>query len=731
MRGICMIAVRTRSALTAMSDFLSLRNHRRTVGRSDGPSFRFRWSDDGQEIFWDEHRLTMTQFRLISQIVLGTANSHCARLMYDWSPSCALDGIQDCLAVNAFGYSFVTEPSNALGDKHLELSRRACLSTIDGLMSDNGWNDVAVHRYMTLHEEFLRQLLTLAYLTGGQAPRGTELLSIECVNTASTSRGACVYKGKMILISRHNKSRRMTNNEFLVVRYLPRGPSELFFLYLVYIRPFVALLQRVCLRQQPLGSLLFGDSESGKPWKTDVLSKALQSSIPASLGFGWGTRVYRQISIAITEKYLKHVSQPFDRHKDRTSDADPDVGFAWQSGHRPLQRSTTYGIDGAFPDSLQPALLHIYERVSSEWHRWIDPPKSSPAEATAGSQASAATKRRLIEPDGMTFTSPKKCPAIGQQPSTVDDGVGASTQTNPASHVKQIWMTSREMDLYRTAPKLPWPGCVPLLGRYTEDATSRQYERAEIVRHMTVREDEIIRTSSYHSIWSGNQDRFKRWRNVGCQLCYAESGRPEPDHDLKDCDRWPGSERAWQAFCRLDKLALPRHSRWGWGSCSLCSGPAALCKGMHLAEQMHQVSGDDMKTVFRREYDAITGPDYGCDNKRAVKQSIAALCAYKSHILGNALATKLYTEAVIDFAAENHVDMWIRQHTSFGDEPGSVIRLYYVFELLVSAFDLHRPGTAKNLEDSSNPSGDLVEDHPKWAWGDKQEVQNWREAVDW
>jgi hypothetical protein len=32
----------------------------------------------------------------------------------------------------------------------------------------------------------------------------------------------------------------------------------------------------------------------------------------------------------------------------------------------------TYGIDGAFPDSLQPALLRVYRWASVEWHKFLD-----------------------------------------------------------------------------------------------------------------------------------------------------------------------------------------------------------------------------------------------------------------------------------------------------------------------------------------------------------------------
>jgi hypothetical protein len=68
---------------------------------------------------------------------------------------------------------------------------------------------------------------------------------------------------------------------------------------------------------------------------------------------------------------MKEVHQRFNRHDDRGLDADMNVAYAWQSGHRPMQRANTYGLDGAFPTHLQPSLLWIYERVSVRWHTFL------------------------------------------------------------------------------------------------------------------------------------------------------------------------------------------------------------------------------------------------------------------------------------------------------------------------------------------------------------------------
>lgn len=109
----------------------------------------------------------------------------------------------------------------------------------------------------------------------------------------------------------------------------------------------------------------------------------------------------------MTEKHVKCISRPFDRNDDKSADAAIEVTYAWQSGHRPVQRGTTYGIDSAFPDSLQPAVLEIYYWASTEWHKFISTPESVPNKPTGTShlakavgETKASRKRRASESVG-------------------------------------------------------------------------------------------------------------------------------------------------------------------------------------------------------------------------------------------------------------------------------------------------------------------------------------------
>lgn len=73
--------------------------------------------------------------------------------------------------------------------------------------------------------------------------------------------------------------------------------------------------------------------------------------------------------------------------------------------------------------------------------------------------------------------------------------------------------------------------------------SSSHFERDSVIEegktiwsHIVPKEAELIRSfDSRHRLRSIDKE-FIRWRNVGCQLCYAHSGDMKPDHLLKHCN---------------------------------------------------------------------------------------------------------------------------------------------------------------------------------------------------
>ena len=249
------------------------------------------------------------------------------------------------------------------------------------------------------------------HMACGQLARASELLGLECTNGSSTGRGICAWNGFLISVIRHHKAKRLTNQEFNVVRFLPVQLGQSMYKYLVYIRPFLDMLQRERALSPPAqpSTLLFRAGNAfDKPWPTARLTAILKKATNEVWGQEVTSRLFRQLSIGIIEKHVKEVHKPFNRYDDQGLEADLNVVFAWQSGHRPLQRGTTYGLDGAFPNQLQPALLRAYEWASTRWHEFLHlPSKVVPCtEATTVERAIGSPSPLLRESPRIATSSP-------------------------------------------------------------------------------------------------------------------------------------------------------------------------------------------------------------------------------------------------------------------------------------------------------------------------------------
>jgi hypothetical protein len=329
--------------------------------------------------------------------------------MGNFRPKLNLSLLRDRISEHKHGYSFVQDPKNELRSSYLDLANDICALPEHGLMNHNGWNLRLVRQFLKKEEILLEQIMLMIYLRGGQASRTTEFFSVRCKNGASTSRGIYVHQGSMMYVTRHPKARRSTNQEFQVARYLPESDSLALATYLVYIRPLVAMIHRSAFGLERERKLLFCSLEDpNKAWRATRLTSALKRLTRDLARLEIGVRSYRQLSIAVTEKYLAHISSPFNRHEDKSGNAQLEVAFAWQSGHRPLQRGTSYGIDAAFPDPLQPALLRVYKRASGEWHRFlergVDTPKPPTLERGKDHRLSQASQRRVHAASPITGT---------------------------------------------------------------------------------------------------------------------------------------------------------------------------------------------------------------------------------------------------------------------------------------------------------------------------------------
>ena len=85
--------------------------------------------------------------------------------------------------------------------------------------------------------------------------------------------------------------------------------------------------------------------------------------------------LYRHLAIAITKRYLRDISGFFgEAEKEwevRLKMAKEQNIYAWQAGHLHNTNATVYGLDAAYPSSLQPELLREFRAISTKWHTWL------------------------------------------------------------------------------------------------------------------------------------------------------------------------------------------------------------------------------------------------------------------------------------------------------------------------------------------------------------------------
>lgn len=786
---------------SAFEEFVSLRSYGRAVAQTDTPATLLYWSNDGQTVSWGEKtQMTMGQFRLLPEYLIGQASRLCSELMYSWEPTIDLARMKDKMATADSGYSFVVEPENNLSKVYLQLLKRACTSREEPLCRNERWNWQAVRRYQKKEESFRKYLGLVMHMTGGQLPRWPELLSLWCKNAEFRERGIYVHKGSLVYVARHHKAKRSTNREFIVARFLPAEVAHLVYKYCVYIRPFMNLLGREGRADhgiQESSPLLFrANTASGsKPWQTNQLTKLLKEVTKKVWGYPVHSQLLRQLCIGITEKHVREVHQSFNRFDDTSDKADRNVVFAWQSGHRPLQRAITYGLDGAFPTKLQPQLLELYEWAYMKWHEFLHLPSklaSLPSEGTSSShrlawlstagqpaplQAAQRQKRKRKRDDDDEGAA---AVAGGSQDATYLAGHGnlgsQSYSTKTKSTDTSSTRTTTSTNSNTSTGSIQWSSEVSamLLPSFRPEPTPApvEIEEAPIGQQAITRRQEPLLTQPLFGCLSeaesvgaiqeqrslvqflhryqtteanrfGRQDQLARvvetvkwWGLVGCQLCFAVTGQRKPDHDIHSCKRGVDSERARLLLRWLEGLDIPlSHHPRRRGDCSICA-PFYPCREVAYGVHKAEARSPGRKAYWAKQFKEKPGPDGHCEHRPLIRQAIAALCTYDNQFLGK-LLTKLASDRDnLDLSSEVDARKWFEQlaqipHWRFWN-------ILQIYESLIRAFYFRRNrslGQEPLCGFPNEPPGDISYtldlEVDFPSWNDSKEVDRWQASLDW
>jgi hypothetical protein len=352
------------------------------------------WSDDRQTVSYEDQRLGMDELCEFIREQLARAGAELQGLFLleggEVAPCLALGTLQDNPSQTQVGWNFLQDPQNhavfaaavsavsavsatppAPGDtpgQHWLLERVLLrdgfleVRTVDEKPQAT-CNAGKIDQYLARVDGFLRRLLLLIHLTGGQPARAPELLSLRHSNTMSGGlRSIFLERGLVSTVTTYHKSYTATGTPRVIHRYLPAAVSKLVVYYLWLVLPFRVFLERLVGR--PASPFLW-PGHDGRPWDPDRLRQVLLKESRDSLQhIRLNISIYRHVAIAIAREYLRRGWVGGGRRA-----CDPVID--WQAGHGPSVAGRVYGR------GVREAPGHVAERrrqyraASCDWHAVI------------------------------------------------------------------------------------------------------------------------------------------------------------------------------------------------------------------------------------------------------------------------------------------------------------------------------------------------------------------------
>jgi hypothetical protein len=340
------------------------------------------WSKDSSIVTYKDTAFSMDALRRFIAVQVDKAQQeldslillHPGEARNNVVPQVFLRRLQDNHSNKAKGWNFLQDQRNA--DQLQQGSNRWLLNRVlendwlrDKMLamspeSQLQWKKKAVQAYFDKVDAFLERLLLLIHMTGGQPPRGTELIGLQHSNTAQGQhRGIFVEEGLISTVTSYHKGYNITGTTNIIHRYLPEQVSELLVYYLWLILPFWQQLDiLVYKRKDPPSTFLWPKGKG--TWDPSRLTKVMAQEARLYLGIALSIQIYRHLAIAISRQHLLCGGFKRDYGIDKKLADKQAAHGTWIAG-------TIYAR------GLQEAPGHVkarsseYRAVSREWHSFL------------------------------------------------------------------------------------------------------------------------------------------------------------------------------------------------------------------------------------------------------------------------------------------------------------------------------------------------------------------------
>lgn len=332
---------------------------------------RFMWSGQGASSFWfDGDLIQYKHIQLMIRTKVQRVHDLFNRLwtLYglplEWMTSQTI--WKDVHRERATNYCFLDAPENF---KLADLGKRA----LQHVMKSNYFSGVAggklywyesrVRRVLKASQEFMAELACAMYLTGGQPPRGTELMATLIRNLPGRLRNLFVIDGTLVNVGFLNKTSFILKHDKPIPRAFNQLISSILINYIAVIRKiehvFYSNLPNVsaALAQRTQMSLFF---VAGLQIDTNIFTRILKETTLEALGVatGFGTADCRHIMMYIGKRFVR-----------QSTDWEGQALLDFQSGHSSGVARAWYAVEGnSLPSGLNPDSLRSFMQVSFAHH---------------------------------------------------------------------------------------------------------------------------------------------------------------------------------------------------------------------------------------------------------------------------------------------------------------------------------------------------------------------------
>ncbi|MCJ1360602.1 MAG: hypothetical protein MMC33_010610 [Icmadophila ericetorum] len=334
------------------------------------------WSDDLMKLTYKTPELHMNKFRrfVIDQAMLAQLQLEALMLLSsdeyrdEVVPALKADQLHDDPSNATKGWSFLHDSRG--GDRWLldrvltHDSLRDNFIDVKGPTHQIFWKGSAAKGYIHEIDAFLERLLLLVHITSGQPARGTEILSLQHMNTLIGQHRSIFVEGGLVgTVTAYHKGYSVAGSTNIIHRYLPKEVGELVLYYLWLILPFRKKLELLALQSRE-GHSPFLWPKGQANWDSSRLSTVLQREARAQLHTSMNIMTYRHAAIAISRTHL--TGGGFKRDygiEDKAVDT--------QAAHSSWIAGSVYarGIEEA-PGHVT-ARKEEYRQICREWHAWL------------------------------------------------------------------------------------------------------------------------------------------------------------------------------------------------------------------------------------------------------------------------------------------------------------------------------------------------------------------------